>query len=64
MAFEEAEGCSCHINPPCTYCTSHSICDKCGDNVLNEYINEDDDSFICDDCQTTVKTKDAENGTG
>ena len=62
MAFEEEGCCSCHINPPCTYCTSHSICEECGKNVLNEYINEDiDDYLICDDCRTTVKTKEAEN---
>ena len=27
----EAENCSCHINPPCSACTSpRNYCDKCG----------------------------------
>ncbi len=39
--------CSCHINPSCTYCTSHSICEECGEDVPNEDI---DDFLICDDC--------------
>ena len=25
-----ADGCSCHINPPCSYCTSHCI--DCGNH--------------------------------
>lgn len=26
----EGDGCSCHINPPCGYCTSsYLVCDEC-----------------------------------
>ena len=50
MSFEE-DCCSCHISPPCSYCTSHSICEKCGKDVLNECIDED---LICDDCKTVM----------
>lgn len=28
---KDGDGCSCHINPPCGYCTSaHLACDECG----------------------------------
>lgn len=30
--------CSCHINPPCSYCTANEyVCDTCGANVAEEY---------------------------
>lgn len=43
-------GCSCHINPPCQFCTdSHDIeiCDCCGDGddwygIAGEHYNADD----------------------
>ncbi len=47
MGFEEG-CCSCHINPPCSYCTSHAICEECGEMVLEGYINDD---LICDCCE-------------
>lgn len=32
---QEAENCSCHINPPCSECTDAGlICDKCGDEFF------------------------------
>ena len=47
------EGCSCHISPPCSACTSPSgYCPKCGweesdDTVINDYVvNEDPKTCI------------------
>ena len=34
---------------PCSYCVSHSECEKCGNVVPNEKVNDD---LICEDCQT------------
>lgn len=52
------ESCACHINPPCSFCTSHIECDICGQMVCedkairvehpNRMINEP--IAICPDC--------------
>lgn len=32
MVFEEVEGCTCHVSPPCAICTSaRLLCDTCGE---------------------------------
>lgn len=34
MAFDDVEGCTCHISPPCHACFSNPLnCDKCGREV-------------------------------
>lgn len=52
--------CTCHINPPCSLCTSHSLCDIC-----NEFICEDAPTFsvqiAADDIADNVCEKCAEN---
>lgn len=31
MRYPEVDGCSCHINPPCSRCVNNSLtCDECG----------------------------------
>ncbi len=31
MEYPETEGCSCHINPPCSACTDKElVCSDCG----------------------------------
>ena len=39
IAVEEPDGsCSCHINPPCSYCTNKDhYCELCGWSHLEEY---------------------------
>jgi len=44
------EGCSCHIAPPCSYCTSHCNCGICDNVVHNDHIIEMSDSLVCEDC--------------
>lgn len=35
-------GCTCHVNPPCSYCTDNDYtCDTCGANVNEEYYEAD-----------------------
>lgn len=34
---DEDQGCSCHINPPCSKCTSGVHCDECGWSSDDEY---------------------------
>ena len=38
--------CSCHINPPCSTCESHMICDGCG-----EMFCDDLDEVLCPECR-------------
>ncbi|MCO1599854.1 hypothetical protein [Desulfosporosinus nitroreducens] len=38
--------CTCHINPPCSYCLEKLECRGCGDLV-----HPDDADYIQDDCQ-------------
>ena len=42
------EGCSCFTgHPPCSYCTSHCTCERCGQVVDNDSVDEE---IICEDC--------------
>lgn len=49
-------GCSCHINPPCNYCTELYECKECGklkhpdEDGFNEGHNENGDGVFCNDC--------------
>lgn len=45
------EGCSCHISPPCSYCTSHAYCEICDEHVYNDYLVEVDGCLACEDCR-------------
>jgi hypothetical protein len=58
MSCSFCEGqCSCHINPPCGFCTSHVECDICGQLVCEdkatEVTNKSDGNKItvCPDCE-------------
>lgn len=48
--------CSCHISPPCGFCTTHVSCDLCGQLVCEdkaiEFQDNTDGSAIltCPDC--------------
>lgn len=48
--------CTCHINPPCSFCTSHVECDICGQRVLEEiaerFVDRSDGSsiYLCPAC--------------
>ena len=46
------EGCSCHINPPCGYCTSRSECERCGTILFSDDMFEcmRCGELVCDDC--------------
>jgi len=48
ISWLEEDGCTCHINPPCSYCVSHAECDVCGEIVHNRDIRE---YLICVDCE-------------
>lgn len=46
--------CSCHINPPCNYCTELIECPACGDFV---HPKEDDrifDDLECEKCYNKI----------
>lgn len=36
MSKYDEDQCSCHINPPCGYCTSHCECVICGKKIHND----------------------------
>lgn len=44
------EGCSCHLNPPCSYCENTFECDNCGNrfDVYEQY--ETEKGFVCEGC--------------
>ncbi len=44
------EGCSCHICPPCGWCTSHVYCDTCNELIYEDDIIEIDECFVCEAC--------------
>lgn len=44
------EGCACHINPPCSYCTNTFECDNCGDVYDTEDGYETEIGFVCEGC--------------
>lgn len=47
-------GCSCHINPPCSYCTDRCECAKCGElNITDDmvYLNGE---FYCEECNISA----------
>lgn len=40
MGFGPVEGCSCHINPPCSRCVNNPcVCLACGEAVVDEMLN-------------------------
>ena len=39
-------GCSCHLNPPCGYCTDRHDCRTCGE----QFYDPDGDFDICERC--------------
>ena len=42
------EECTCHTGrPPCSFCTDHCVCEKCGRVVRNDEVDE---NLICEDC--------------
>ena len=43
------ECCSCHINPPCNFCTEHYMCDNCGE-VFCQTVEISDETAWCNDC--------------
>ena len=46
---DDVEGCSCHINAPCSWCVDSRDCEKCYDFVhMSEFYEEDVD--ICIPC--------------
>lgn len=51
--------CTCHVNPPCSFCVDHVECELCGQLVCEseteEVVNElDGDKFLCcPDCYNT-----------
>jgi len=44
------DGYSCMNNPPCSYCTETSVCDKCGDVFDNSDLQFINDVYLCEDC--------------
>jgi len=48
--YDDEGGCSCHINPPCTYCTSRGHCGICDDLVLSDHLVEFHHDWICEAC--------------
>jgi hypothetical protein len=60
-------GCSCHISPPCGYCTSHAECGLCNQTVLNDDMVEFNNDWICEECmidETTGMTQDERSWLG
>lgn len=53
--FEEEGGCSCHISPPCGYCTSRSECALCNNIVLNDYMIEFKGDWVCEECHLAAR---------
>lgn len=47
------DGCSCHIAPPCSYCTSHCPCEWCDKSIYNDYLIEVGGRLLCEDCADT-----------
>ena len=45
--MSDADCCSCHISPPCSYCTSRCECSKCGKIVGEDEVNDDS---VCEQC--------------
>ncbi len=44
-------GCSCHINPPCAFCTSTFECEQCGTRVItDDQETEGWHDLLCDEC--------------
>lgn len=41
------DGCSCHINPPCSHCENTSECEVCGDRFDNADLNEYSRCEVC-----------------
>lgn len=47
----ELQSCQCAVTcPPCSFCTDTTTCEKCGDRVYSEHVNEE---LICYSCQLT-----------
>ena len=44
------DGCSCHLNPPCSFCENTFTCDECGDIYDNDEMVECDKGFLCQSC--------------
>ena len=51
-------GCSCHIAPPCSYCVAHSECALCNNIVLNDYMVELNDEWVCEKCGSVTGKSD------
>ena len=42
--------CNCPVsNPPCSFCTDHLACDKCGE-VFCQDLEDEDDLALCPEC--------------
>jgi len=56
--------CSCHINPPCSYCTEKEECIGCGELIHPDEFNyiakaaDDEYGPLCDDCLKEYKEVD------
>lgn len=54
--LREAEGCSCHISPPCSWCTrEHTECERCGVEIeRDERVVElefSSGTVLCSECE-------------
>ncbi len=53
--------CSCHVNPPCSFCVTHVQCDMCGQVVcedkVEEVVDKKDGTLlnICPDCADEIR---------
>lgn len=60
-AWEDEGCCSCHISPPCGYCTDHSDCEECGELTLSDDMIEVKGilgpHWVCEECAIKTSEK-------